>query len=155
MNNFHEIRKGQYDERVYEFGLSSLHKWIRFMECVLHVSYRMAFMKWAAKTTEQKESMKLAKEDIQQKLRSELDLIVDVPKQGSGSSNDGNTARTFFRNFKTVSSITGFDENLLKRMYVLLQVMASGRYFDTDLFRDYALGTAEQFVNKYSYITYR
>lgn len=72
-----------------------------------------------------------------------------MPKQGSGSTNDGNTARTFFRNYKKVSEITGFDEQLLKRMYVLLQVMASGRYIITDRFRDYAKDTAELYVKSY------
>lgn len=42
--------------------------------------------------------MKLRKEEVQRHFKTEMGLIVDNPKQGgSGSSNDGNTARRFFR----------------------------------------------------------
>jgi hypothetical protein len=33
---------------------------------------------------------------IQTEFRKKLGLIIDVPKQNSGNSNDGNTARRFF-----------------------------------------------------------
>ncbi|KAG5862633.1 hypothetical protein JTB14_004501 [Gonioctena quinquepunctata] len=43
------------------------------------------------------------------------------PKQGYGSTNDGNTARRFFRNSDVSASITGLDEGIIKRFHVILQ----------------------------------
>lgn len=39
-----------------------------------------------------------------------MGLIVDKPKPGFGSTNDGNTARTFFKNSAVSSEITGIDQ---------------------------------------------
>lgn len=33
-----------------KFGLSTLHCWIRFFECLLHLSYRLDFKKWQVTT---------------------------------------------------------------------------------------------------------
>ena len=46
------------------------------------------------------------KKQIQNQLVEELQILEDVPKQGFGSSNDGNTARLFFNNADTVANIT-------------------------------------------------
>lgn len=51
--------------------------------------------------------MKERKIKIQNDLHKELGILVDVPTQGSGNTNDGNTARRFFNNFEVVSRITG------------------------------------------------
>lgn len=47
------------------------------------------------------------KTQIQDKLRASLGILVDAPKQGFGSTNDGNTARKFFANVDIVSEVTG------------------------------------------------
>lgn len=54
-----------------------------------------------------KSIMETRKKEIQEKFLKELCLHVDFPKQGFGSSNDGNTARTFFENCDKVAEITG------------------------------------------------
>ena len=91
------------------------------------------------------------KELIKREIRQQLGLIVDTPKQGAGSSNDGNTARKFFENFETFSKITGFDLELLKKFYILLQILASGKAIDTNKFREHCLKTANLYVLKYSW----
>lgn len=45
------------------------------------------------------------------KFYEEMGLVVDLPKQSGGNSNDGNTARKFFDNAEKVASITGLHEN--------------------------------------------
>ena len=47
------------------------------------------------------------KEMIQKRLFEKLRILVDVPKQGYGNTNDGNTARVFFKNADVVADITG------------------------------------------------
>lgn len=70
-------------------------------------------------------------------------------KQGTGSTNDGNTSRKFFENYQEVSKITGFDEELLKRLYVVLQTLYCGKEIDVESFRKYSFETAKLFVEKY------
>lgn len=69
--------------------------------------------------------------------------------QGKGSSNDGNTARRFFRDYKETAAITGFDVVLLKRFAVILQTMASGKEINIDAFSSYARDTAAMYVQRY------
>ncbi|KAL4713599.1 hypothetical protein ACJJTC_016682 [Scirpophaga incertulas] len=115
MNNLEKVRNKPVDEVSYQYGLSTLHCWIRFMELILHLSYNLGFEKW---------------------FREELGLNIDKPKQVSGNTNDGNTARRFFQNYHCSSDITGIDEELLKRFYVILQVMSCGRGIDATKFDD-------------------
>lgn len=44
---------------------------------------------------------------VQKLLREKMGLIVDVPRPGSGNSNDGNTARRFFDSPKLAANLTG------------------------------------------------
>lgn len=43
MNKLSEIFSRPVREDVYKYGLSTLHMWIRCMECILHISYNMDF----------------------------------------------------------------------------------------------------------------
>lgn len=47
------------------------------------------------------------KTKIQNDLKARLGILVDAPTQGSGNTDDGNTARKFFDNIDVVSSVTG------------------------------------------------
>ncbi|CAD0197896.1 unnamed protein product [Chrysodeixis includens] len=101
------------NENAFKYGLSTLHAWIRFMEMILHISYNLGFKKWSATTPENRQ----LKEDKKN---------IDKPRQGSGNRNDGNTARRFFQNYQCSAEITEIDEELIKRLYVILQTMSSG-----------------------------
>lgn len=70
-------------------------------------------------------------------------------KQGVGTSNDGNTARKFFQNFTISAEITGLDQNLIYRFFVILQVITSGFSIDINNFKSYSLETGKQFVFLY------
>jgi len=94
MNDINAIKTRDVNVAAYRYCLPILHSWIRGMECMLHISYRLGFQKWTVKDKEDKELLETTKKRIQFELKKELGLIVDVPKQGSGTSNDGNTART-------------------------------------------------------------
>lgn len=57
------------------------------------------------------------KAEIQLKFKTQLGLLVDRPKSdGSGSTNDGNTAGRFFRNVKASAEIINIDEKLLQNL---------------------------------------
>uniref|UniRef100_A0A2S2PYH0 Uncharacterized protein n=1 Tax=Sipha flava TaxID=143950 RepID=A0A2S2PYH0_9HEMI len=78
-----------------------------------------------------------------------MGLLVDVVLQEHGTSNDGNTARTFFRNAEKSAEITGVNLNLIERFKNILMVMASGQDIDTNSFDEYGVQTAKLFISLY------
>lgn len=83
------------------------------------------------------------KVQMQKDFRLKIGLLVDIPRSGgSGTSNDGNTARAFFNNPKMSAEITGINENVIVRCATLLQCMASGYKINVNKFGEFALDTA-------------
>lgn len=147
MNKLDTIYKRPKSVEFYKYGLSTLHAWLRFLECVLSISYNMAFKKWSVRADEHKILQKERKEQIQKEFREKTGLLIDCIKQGKGTTNDGNTARRFFRNYELSAEITGFDVGLLKRFYVILQLISSIKSIDVDKFEKYTRETAQIYVN--------
>lgn len=52
-----------------------------------------------------------------------MGLIVDVPKQGSGTSNDGNTARRSFCDPQLTAEIARINEELIRKLHTILQAI--------------------------------
>jgi len=148
-NNIDYVLTKKVNEENFKFGMSTLHAWIRFFECCLHLSYKLGIKKWQACTVEEKNLTEERKHVIQKGFRLQLGLVVDRPKPGYGSSNDGNTARRFFEHSTTSATITGVDESLIHRFHVILQVLSSGYNINYDNFREYSLETARKFVDLY------
>ena len=81
-----------------QYGISPLHAWIRIFEFVLKL---LGFKKWQVRNENDKSDFIAKKKHIPVRLRKEMGLHVDKPKQnGSGNSNDGNTVRRAFSNTK-------------------------------------------------------
>lgn len=148
MNNIQNVTKKLPKLENQDFGLSPLHSWIRFFECCLHISYRLDIKTWQARG-ENKKKMEARKYEIIDKLRQELGIIVDQPKPGYGSTNTGNTARIFFENYKKSAEVTGLDENIIYRFYIILQTISSGYEIDVRKFNEYTLETANKYVSLY------
>lgn len=144
-NDIDNILKRKINEDHLQYGISSLHAWIRFFECLIHISYRLEIKKWQA----DKKSIESRKKTIQKGFRERLGLLIDQPKQGYGSTNDGNTARRFFQNSDVSASLTGIDEDLIKRFHVILQIISCGFEINVDEFEKYAVETARRYVLLY------
>ena len=130
--------------------LSTLHAWIRFFECLLHISYRLEVKKRQIRKQD-RENVQQRKHLIQEKFRKEMGLVADVPKPGgSGTTNDGNTARRFFRDPALSASITGIDETLIRRCSVILQALSSGYRVKATVFDNNAKETAKLCVSLYA-----
>lgn len=123
------------------------------MECALHIAYRdiEGFRNNRADTPEKKERMKIRKTEIISKFKSEMGLIIDVPKSGSGTTNDGNTARRFFENPAKTAEIVGLKPELIDRFAVVLQTINSGFHINETSFRNYCLDTAKFYVQHYNW----
>lgn len=117
------------------------------MYFILHIIY--LFENGWQKKTEKKQKL-AEKQRIQNEFRK-LGLIIDVPRQGSGTSNDGNTARWFFSDPNTTSQITKIDKRLIERFSVILQVLSSGKEIDGEKFDTYAFDTAKLYVELYGW----
>lgn len=139
------------DTDQYRFGLSTLHCWIRFFECLLHISYRLPFKKWQVKGDDLKEIFENNKKRIQKNFKSRLSLSVDKPKPGFGSSNDGNTARTFFANSKVSAEITGLNEELISKFHLILRTLSCGKRVNVDTFGILLKDTLKIYLDNYGW----
>lgn len=45
-NNIEKVLNMTPNSENFKFGLSTLHAWICFFECLLHISYRLQFKTW-------------------------------------------------------------------------------------------------------------
>ena len=136
------------DERNYEFGISPLHARIRCMDFVLKLAYGL---NQENEATDKKEAEKRRKLEIQKEFREQLGLIIDTPKQGFGNTNDGNTSRRFFENPGVTSAITRVDEELLKKLQVILNALSSMESINIDKFNEYTKSTSDLLKSKYSH----
>ena len=121
------------------------------MEYVLHLAYRLPFKKWQARGTH-KEMLHREQSRIQAELRTRLGLLIDIPLPGgSGTSNDGNSSRTFFKEAETVAEVTNIDLTLIQNLGTLLGTLSCGFAIDTEKLRSLANRTLELHVKNYSW----
>lgn len=148
-NKFDEMLTRQIDISTFNLGISVLHAWIRFFEYNLHLSYKLPIKSWQARGEQKKAIVAERKKQIQKSFQEKLGLLVDKPKPGFGSTNDGNTARRFFEHYELSSEVTGIDQTVIYRQKVILQTLASSFHIKTDLFREYCLDTAKLLIETY------
>lgn len=148
MNNIDAVLKRPCNKETFQYRLSTLHAHIRLFECILHLSYQLETKTWRV-PAQDKLAVSAKKSKVIDEFRKRTALLVDMVKQGSGNTNDGNTARRFFSDPITAAQITGVSEELIYRFQVLLQTISCGYKVKTELFREYALITARLFVELY------
>ncbi|XP_072375997.1 uncharacterized protein [Diabrotica undecimpunctata] len=136
------------DDNMYQFGISSLHAYIRTMECLLNISYRQDFCEWQVRGDNKKEMFKTRKDEIKKKFK-EVGLIIDKVKPGFGTSNDGNTARAFFYNYTTTARIINLNEGLIHNFGTILAAVASGYEIDSVKFQNYCIKTRKLYLSLY------
>jgi len=86
---------------------------------------------------------------VQDTFRERTGLLLDVVEQGSGTTNNGNSARRFFEDFALASEITGIDKTVIFRLGVILNALASPYEVDCNKFKVYTRHTYELLVEKY------
>ena len=97
MNDYNKISSLTPNINLYEYGLSTLHARIRYLECILHISYRLILKKWKIISSD-RPLFEERKARIINDLKEEMHIIVDTPTSVSGTTNDDNTARRFLAN---------------------------------------------------------
>ncbi|KAL0869053.1 hypothetical protein ABMA27_007370 [Loxostege sticticalis] len=150
MNHLTKLKQRSLNIDMYKYGLSSLHAWIRAMETILHIAYRLEFKTWTARGNK-KAILEKRKAEIQKRFRDETGLLIDIVQQGAGTTNNGNAARRFFADPEKTSNITGVSQDLIARLSVLLRALASGEQINPQNFTQYGWETAELFVSLYGW----
>ena len=112
----------------YGFSLSTLHAWIRFLECLLRISYRLNIKKWQVRSDEDKSKVKQRSKEIKRKFKNHTGFSVDKRKPGFENTVDGKTARSFFMKPEFSGEITGLNVNLIKNFSILLRTRSSSHY---------------------------
>lgn len=151
MNDERIILQKTVKSDLLSLGLSPLHSWIGFFECILHLSYRLEIKSWQARGAENKTKVAEKKKQVQEKFKRELGLLVDMPNQQTGNTNDGNTARKFFRNAEKSSEVTGVNVELIKRFHIILECINSGFFINSEKFYKYLKETRELYIREYSW----
>jgi len=132
-----------------QYGLSSLHAWIRFFEFLLKISYRIELRKWHVKGNDKIE-LEARKHKVQAAFWNDMGLHVDKPRQnGSGNTNDGNTARRAFSNPKLLSSILGIDHSLIQRLHVILIAINCHYPINSEKFKIFCSETFSMYMANY------
>lgn len=78
-------------------------------------------------------------------------LWLDFVKPGSGTTNDGNTARRFFEDSTFTAKVTGLKEEVLIRCKVILVALSTRNKIDPQKFRIYAFDTAKLLLQSYGW----
>lgn len=134
----------------YKYGMSSLHCWLRCFECLLHIAYKLPFKKWKV-GKDHKTQLLEVKKKIQEQFRSEMGLIIDRVKSNFGTSNDGNTSRKFFLNFKKSAQITGIEEKLIYNLGLILRIISCGKSIEIKSFIELSEETRQIYLKHYSW----
>lgn len=130
-----------------EYGLCTLHAWIRCFENLLHISYRLPKDEQASGKPKLNETRK---RQVQSAFKEPMGLRVDEPRPGGvGNSNDGNTARRAFRSAAEFALCTGVDEQLIKDIRAILEAISCFHQVDAAALSAFCRGTAERYVRLY------
>ncbi|KAF2879692.1 hypothetical protein ILUMI_26481 [Ignelater luminosus] len=129
---------------------TSMDAWIRSLECLLNIAYRMDIKSWQVQKKD-KEIVEQRKKYIQEKLKQDLGLLVDIPKPESGTTNDGNSARIFFNNPPAIVAIAGIEQNIIEGFAVILKTIASGFAVNIEAFEAHTTRIVELYVSHYNW----
>ncbi|KAJ8685239.1 hypothetical protein QAD02_021032 [Eretmocerus hayati] len=153
MNHLEFVKGLPVNRNSLQFGLHPLHCRIRFMEFLLHLAYNMDFKEFYA-TTELTKIIKAARKlVIQKELYNETGLSVDIVKNGSGTTNDGNTSRRFFEFPDKIAKILQIDESIIRRFRTLLEILNCQEIIDSNKMRDFGYKLADDIIAEYGWYT--
>ncbi|XP_076285552.1 uncharacterized protein LOC143211606 isoform X1 [Lasioglossum baleicum] len=121
---------------------------LRILIYKVHVNSLPYFEKGSARTIEEKKLQAARKKKVQNSLK-DLSITVDVVKQGAGTSNTGNVARTFFRKAESVVAVTGLNAAIITRLHNIHQVITRDKKADSVKFKEYCSETAKLCIKIY------
>ncbi|XP_071576426.1 uncharacterized protein [Temnothorax nylanderi] len=151
MADLSTIKNRKITEGYLKYGLSTLHGWIKCLDCILHISYKLELKTATVRgaDVEQRAIIQHRKKEIPAKLKDALGISVDQVCCGSGTSNTGNVARKFFSNWSIVSDITGVDGELIRRLGIIMIALSSAHAINVTKFDEYCWDTVVRMMDLY------
>ena len=150
MNNLSLVVQKKTLEGNIRHDVSTFHAWIKILEYMLHISYKMPIMKWQARTEDEKNIVKLRKVEVRAEFRKRVGLVIDQPRVGgAGTPNHGNTAMRFFQQYDVSANIINMDADLMKRLYIILPAMSCCYDINSSKFKTFCWETAFLYVGRY------
>lgn len=139
------------NEDALHYGISPLHAWMRFFECLLHISYRMEIKKWKI-TKDLKAKYLDRKKLVTEKMYEAFGVRVDQPRAGgAGTSTTGNVCRKAFSNPELLSKVLDIDEELIVRFRNILIVINCEDPINPKKMDDYCKETYRRYLNLYDW----
>jgi hypothetical protein len=136
-------------EECLDFGIQPLHAWMRFLEHLLHISYRMQLKVWRVLAMH-REIYKKTKADVQEKLRKAFNVNVDQPRAGgAGTSNTGNVCRRLFADPQKLSEALGINQELIERYRNILIAVNCQQPLNPEKLGQYCKDTYKLYLELY------
>ncbi|CAG7819533.1 unnamed protein product [Allacma fusca] len=110
----------------------------------------MKFKQWQARG-DLKIPYKAEKARIQKEIWEQLKLRVDYPNPTGGTSNDGNTARRAFQNFKTFARILNVREDIVRDFRTVLITLSSQFPINPGRFKVHCISLFNKLMDEYSW----
>ena len=142
----------KYPVHVYtlDFGMSPLHMYLRALEWILNIAYRLEIKVWKI-TKDRRPTVKNLMLKIKEGFKKHLNLIVGRVNKGAGTSNTGNVARKIFDNPNVTADITGVDVRLISNIATMLSAINSGFRINVETYQAIGSQTAELAYELYSW----
>ena len=145
MNTLDTVLHREVNAEAIDLWLSILHAWIRFFLTLSPFELQTRAGTWQARGKESKEKVATKKKEVQEKMKDNFGIFVDFPKTGgSGTTNDGNTARIAFRKHEEFASILGLNPELIKRFFIILCTISCKEAVDPDKLKTNCIYTWKQ-----------
>lgn len=132
---------------IKEITFSPLRAWMEFLECLLHITYRLQFKKWQV-TKHYKDQYETRKAEIHQQMWEKLK--VDL-KRAHGTGTTGNACRKAFSNPKELSQILEIDEELIVMFRNILIAITCQQSMEPKLFKDFCTQAYQRYLELYSW----
>lgn len=153
MNDVEKQKNGLYplQEDALSHGLNDLHFKLHCLDMVLHLSYKSVLpaTKHQARGVELQEAVAARKIVIQNRFKSKLNLLIDIPKPSGGTTNSGNTTRRAFKDPKILSEILEVDYELISNLKKVMTVISIKQKIDHEKFKELCDETIEIYKKNY------
>ncbi|KAJ6646173.1 hypothetical protein Bhyg_01384 [Pseudolycoriella hygida] len=129
-------------------GIANLHCEIKTLELLLKLSSRRTFKEWRIEK-DMKRAFKKKFAAVKKKLWHAFSIRVGEVKHGSGTSLNGNTARTCFKDPLKVANVLGINADLVKRLSYIVLAFKQKQGLNLETLGKYCTETYKLFFKLY------
>ena len=129
-DSFEPVTQEAAHVKVYKYGISCLHSWLRVFAWFCNLAYKSEVKKWAGPRNVWAPRKKV----IDAALERKFNMHMNKPKQRSGDSITGNVARDCFSRSQDFAEATGLRLDLIDNFLLILVLLNTKSAVDVDKF---------------------